>query len=76
MSWPENQNHFGGENKQHPIGLRASVLYSVLVAEVDVFFFSVIRLRVAEHVTSVGLHVFIPPPQTISIFSIFDTSIH
>lgn len=71
-SWAANQNHFPGETKQHHIGLRASALYSVLVAEVDVLFFSVIRLR--EHVTSVGLHdVIIPPAQTV--FSIFNTSI-
>lgn len=69
MSWPANQSHLAGENKQHCVGPGASALYSVLVAEVDVFFFSIIRLGPGEPVTS----AFVPRLQTGSGFSFYLT---
>lgn len=75
MSWPANQNHFQEEINSIILDWELPVLYSVPAAEVDVFSSSVIRLRVGGHVTSLGLHDASIPPQTSSIFFIFDTSI-
>lgn len=53
------------------LGWELAVLYSVPVAEVGVFFSTVIRLRVG----GLGLHHAPLPPPTLPSFSIFETSI-